>query len=85
MNAIARPAVTQMPPSMPRRTLRKSPEPRTSPYSVEPQFGYRIQKSMNGIIARVAVTVAPMSSPIENGSSDPVKASFVAALAMVAS
>ncbi len=38
-NATARTAVTQMPPSMPRRTLRKSPEPRTSPYSVEPQFG----------------------------------------------
>ena len=38
-NASARTAVTQMPPSIPRRTLRKSPEPRTSPYRVEPQFG----------------------------------------------
>ena len=46
--AIARASVTQMPPSMPRRTLRKSPAPRTSPYRVAPQFGYRIQNIMNG-------------------------------------
>ena len=84
-NTIARPAVTQIPPSMPRRTLRKSPEPRTSPYSVDPQFGYRIQNSMNGIIARVAVIVAPMSVPNASGSSDPVNASFAAASAIVLS
>ena len=55
------------PPSMPRRTLRKSPEPRTSPYSVEPQFGYRIQKSMNGIIASVANRVSESSRRSRRG------------------
>ena len=36
---MARMIVTHRPPSMPFRTFRKSPAPRTSPYRVAPQFG----------------------------------------------
>ena len=81
----ARAAVTQIPPSMPRRTLRKSPEPRTSPYSVEPQFGYRIQNSMNGIIASVASSVSEMFVPKSVGASVVTQASLTAASASVLS
>ena len=75
-----------MPPSMPRRTLRKSPDPRTSPYSVEPQFGYRIQNSMNGIIARVAEIVSPkFVTEVERVQRPVNPASLAAALAIVVS
>ena len=77
--------MTQMPPSMPRRTLRKSPEPRTSPYSVEPQFGYRIQNSMNGIIASVASSVSDRFAPRSVGASVVTQASLTAASASVLS
>ncbi len=41
--------------------LRKSLAPRTSPYSVAPQFGHAIQNSMNGMIAQVAQLRPPLN------------------------
>src|SRR5665647_1075873 len=39
--------------------LRKSLAPRTSPYSVAPQFGHAIQNSMNGMSVQVAQLKPP--------------------------
>src|SRR5439155_24178681 len=46
--------VTHRPHIIPVITRLKSLAPRTSPYSVAPQFGHRIQKHRNGISSRVA-------------------------------
>src|SRR6266550_5029826 len=53
-NTIAMAIVTHRPYIIPDITRLKSLAPRTSPYSVAPQFGHRIQKHRNGINSRLS-------------------------------
>src|SRR5438093_8943426 len=53
MNRTAMPTVTHRPHIIPPMTRLKSLAPRTSPYSVAPQLGHRIQKHRNGISSSV--------------------------------
>ena len=76
---MARMIVTHRPPSIPFRTFRKSPAPRTSPYRVAPQFGYRIQNIMNGRSSHV-----PVPSPKSSGDPPGTNASLATALSIVA-
>src|SRR6266480_1589384 len=57
-NTTATAIVTHRPYIIPLMTRLKSLAPRTSPYSVAPQFGHRIQKHRNGISRRV-----PLNEP----------------------
>src|SRR5205085_8538999 len=53
-NTTATAIVTHRPHIIPPMTRLKSLAPRTSPYSVAPQFGHRIQKHRNGISSSVS-------------------------------
>ena len=53
-NTTATAIVTHRPYIIPLMTRLKSLAPRTSPYSVAPQFGHRIQKHRNGINSRLS-------------------------------